>query len=215
MTETRSGAAQIAPLRNEHVNAAADVLAESFADDPAYARVLPDPARRRPALRAFMAAPVRDALPFGTASVAVAGDEVVGAAVWLPPGVYPWSLARKLRAAPAFLSVAGIAPRSLPGLVRLGANVERAFPDEPVWYLEVVGVRPTAQRGGIGTRLLERGLARADADGRPCYLETPRQDNVRFYERLGFRVEREGVAFVPDGPTHWIMTRPAGAPARR
>jgi ribosomal protein S18 acetylase RimI-like enzyme len=92
--------------------------------------------------------------------------------------------------------------------VRLGANVERAFPDDPVWYLEVVSVRPGAQRRGIGTRLLEPGLARGDANRLPCYPETPRPENIPFYERLGFRVEGEGVELLPGGPTHWTMTRP-------
>jgi ribosomal protein S18 acetylase RimI-like enzyme len=206
-------AVRILPLSDEHVRPAADTLAAGLTDDPAYSHVLPDADRRVRALRAFLATPVRDALPFETASVALVDSEVIGAAVWLPPGGYPWSLARKLRAVPAFLSVLLLAPRSLPALMRLGANVERAFPDDPVWYLEVVGVRPGAQHRGIGTRLLEPGLARADADGLPCYLETPRPENIPFYERLGFRVEREGVELLPGGPTHWTMRRPP-APER-
>jgi GNAT superfamily N-acetyltransferase len=187
---------------------AADALAASFGDDPAYAHLIPDPQRRQRALRSFLATPVRDAVPFGTASVGVTGGDAVGAAVWLPPGAYPWSFGRKLRAMRAFMSILFAAPRSLPGLMRLGANVERAFPDDPVWYLEVVGVRPGMQRRGIGSRLLQPGIAQADADGIPCYLETPRPENLPFYERLGFSVEREGVQLLPDGPTHWTMIRP-------
>jgi GNAT superfamily N-acetyltransferase len=203
---------RILPLRAEYVRPAANALAASLADDPANSYALPDPDRRERALRSFLSAPVRDALPFNTASVAVAGTEVIGAAVWLPPRAYPWSLTRKLRAARAFLPVLLAAPRSLPALMRLGANVERAFPDAPVWYLEVVGIRPGAQRRGIGTRLLQPGLARADADRLPCYLETPRPENIPFYERLGFRVEREGIELLPGGPTHWTMAR---KPARK
>ncbi len=42
----------------------------------------------------------------------------------------------------------------------------------------------------------------------PSYLETARPDSVSFYARLGFRVEREGVRLLPEGPTHWTMRRP-------
>ena len=92
----------------------------------------------------------------------------------------------------------------------LGANADDAFPAErDVWYLEVVGVHPDEQGAGIGSRLVGTGLERADATGAASYLETPSAANVRFYERLGFEVERDGVELLPGGPTHWLMRRPA------
>ena len=198
----------IAPLGRERVEDCARILADSFADDPVYGHLIPDPRRRRQALRAFLAMPVRDALAFDTAWVALYESDVVGVAVWLPPGAFPWSTWRKLRVAPGFLTVLRAAPRALPGLMALGGAIDRLFPQDPVWYLEVVGVHPDAQGRGIGTHLLEPGLARADEEGLPCYLETPHPDNVRFYERLGFQLERAGVPLVSGGPTHWTMRRP-------
>lgn len=70
---------------------------------------------------------------------------------------------------------------------------------------------PEAQGQGVGRRLLAPTLARADRDGAACYLETQRPETVRFYERLGFALEREGVPLLPGGPTHRTMRRP---PAR-
>ncbi len=43
--------------------------------------------------------------------------------------------------------------------------------------------------------------------------ERRRPANLRFYERHGFRVEREVVALLGDRPTHWTMIRPAGSSA--
>jgi hypothetical protein len=68
-------------LGDTHVPPTADVLAAGFVDDPAYTYAIPDPDRRGGALPSFLAAPVPDALPFGTASVAVADREVVGAVI--------------------------------------------------------------------------------------------------------------------------------------
>jgi GNAT superfamily N-acetyltransferase len=63
-------------------------------------------------------------------------------------------------------------------------------PSEPHVTLGVLGVDPAHQRRGIGGALLERWLADCDAaDGaRPpgVYLETDREENLRFYGRRGF-----------------------------
>jgi GNAT superfamily N-acetyltransferase len=195
----------LAPRR---VGEAADVLAASFAGDPVYARVFPHPDRRGLALREFMAVALRDAVRNGYVDIVEAEHGLVGAAAWLPPGANPWTVGRRLRAAPGFFRLLWIAPRSMRALMRLGANTDDAFPVErDVWYLEVVGVHPDQQGSGIGSRLVGAGLERADATGAASYLETPSAANVSFYERLGFEVERDGVALLPGGPTHWLMRR--------
>lgn len=51
-------------------------------------------------------------------------------------------------------------------------------------------------------------LARADAAGLPCYLETLSERNLPFYERYGFQVTFSGE--VPEGgPMAWAMVRPS------
>jgi ribosomal protein S18 acetylase RimI-like enzyme len=62
---------------------------------------------------------------------------------------------------------------------------------QPHWYLWALGVQPEAQGQGIGGDLLQYGLAQADGDGLPCYLETQTERNIAFYERFGFRVADE------------------------
>ena len=210
--EIDRSSALIAPLRRGHVRAVGEVFAASHAEYPSFRHLVPEPAARAAVLRALLADVARDALPFGAASVALVDSEVLGAALWLPPGRFPWSPARKARAVPAFLAVLRAAPRSFLPLMRFGANAERRHPREPHWYLQALGVKPTAQGLGLGTRLLEPVLARADREGLPCYLETARQENVGFYERLGFRVEHEALPLVPGGPTHWALRRPPVVP---
>lgn len=196
-------------LRRGHVREAAEVLAESHQDYPSFRHLFSDPDRRRRALRAFFRGVVRDAWRLGASHVAAgAGGALLGVAVWLPPGSCPWSALRKLRAAPALLRVALVAPGSASDFARTGANAERAHPAEPHWYLEVLGVRPEAQGHGVGTQLLGLGLARAERAGLPCYLETARRQNVGYYARFGFQVVDDALALVPNGPTHWAMWRP-------
>jgi hypothetical protein len=49
-------------------------------------------------------------------------------------------------------------------------------------------------------------LARADAAGVPCYLETAKERNVAFYRAHGFDVLVEDT--IPNAFRYWTMRRP-------
>ena len=199
---------EIGPLDRNRLGEVGAVFAASHGRYPTFAHVFPDPARRAKALRAFFTATVRDALAAGRVDAAVTGGRLLGVAVWLPPGAFPWSAGRQLRAAPAMLRVLAAAPAAFPRFMRLGANAARLHPRDPHWNLETMGIVPDAQGRGVGTRLLAPGLARADQDGLACYLTTARRENLRFYGRLGFEVEHDALQLAPGGPTSWGMRRP-------
>lgn len=190
--------------------AAATALAASHADYPSFRRVFPRPSRRGRALQPFFAATVRDAVRFGVVRAAWRGPEVLAVAVWLPPGAFPWTAWRKLRAMPYFLRVLAADPRNFPKFVRLGANAERVHPADRHWYLVVAGVRPEAQRQGLGSKLMRHELDVADSDGVPVYLETADRANVPYYERFGFAVIDQALELVPGGPAYVAMRRPVG-----
>ena len=192
--------------RRQH-RAAADAMAAGHAQYPSFRHVFPDERRRVRALRAFFAATVRDAIPFGSVLAVTDGSRVQAAAVWLPPGAFPWSLARKLAATPTLAGVAVADPRAFPTFLRYGENVERAHPAEAHWYLEALSVRPECQRRGLGSRLVEPILERADAEGAPCYLETSDPANIAFYRRFGFSVVDPPLVVIPDGPPLTAMWR--------
>ena len=85
--------------------------------------------------------------------------------------------------------------------------IEERLPDEPVWFLDHVGVAPEVQGRGLGRRLIEHGIAMAQAEGLGAFLETAVPKNVPFYEELGFHVTTDGD--VPgNGPHIWFMYRP-------
>ena len=200
-------AVEIVPLGRERLGEVGAVFAASHGRYPTFAHVFPDPGQRARALRVFFTATVRDALAAGRVEAAVAGGRLLGVAVWLPPGAFPWSAGRQLRAAPAMLRVLAAAPRRFPAFARLGANAARLHPRDRHWNLETMGIVPDAQGRGVGTRLLAPGLDRADRDGLACYLTTARRENLRFYGRLGFQVEHDALHLAPDGPTSWGMRR--------
>ncbi|MFE9142378.1 GNAT family N-acetyltransferase [Streptomyces tubercidicus] len=79
-------------------------------------------------------------------------------------------------------------------------------PQEPLWYLAVLGADPAAQGQGHGAALLRSGLAKADAMGMPVGLESSKRSNLAFYEHFGFTVRQE-VQLPGGGPTLWVMRR--------
>ncbi|MFF4096481.1 GNAT family N-acetyltransferase [Streptomyces sp. NPDC001834] len=79
-------------------------------------------------------------------------------------------------------------------------------PQEPAWFLNTVAVSPEAQGKGLGSEVLVPGIEEAGHAGYPAFLETSSERNVRFYERLGFRVT--AAVTLPDGgPTHGACAR--------
>ena len=189
---------------------AARTLAASHAEYPSFVRVFPNPARRSRALRPFFVATIRDAIRFGVVRAASEGSQILGVAVWMPPGAFPWSGRRKLRAMPYLLRVLAADPRRFLMFMRYGANAERAHPADRHWYLVVAGVRPEVQRQGLGSQLMQHELDAADRDRVPVYLETADRANVAYYARFGFTVVNDALQLVPGGPAHVAMRRPAG-----
>ncbi len=188
------------PLRSSDVPAAAEVIADAFADDPFWAWLFPG-ADRALIVRSWIRQLHVAYMPKGHSYV---NDDVTGAALWAPPGKWRLSRRQELRLAPSYLRLLG--PQRMRTASRAFAVIEGGHPDESHWYLSVLGVTPSSQRSGVGRSLIEPMLTRADADGLPASLETFKPDNVPYYERFGFEVTKEDD--IPGGGPHmWAMVR--------
>lgn len=66
---------------------------------------------------------------------------------------------------------------------------------EQHWHLGPIGVLPSHQGRGIGSALMQRFCKEVDACSAKAYLETDLDDNVRFYEKFGFKLISESIIF--------------------
>ncbi len=194
-----------ASLPPERSAEAAGVLARAFLNDPFYRYVMPDPDGRPERIGWWMACLVRYGLRYGVIEVDCA--PAAGAAIWLPPSQ---PMIDPLRMGSAGLVLAPFrlgltAFRRLLEVDRVWDGLHRREP-RPHWYLLAIGVDPDRQGQGIGGGLLRSGLARADAAGLPCYLETMTDRDVAFYRKHGFTVVAEGR--IGNGSPFWTMRRP-------
>ncbi len=171
-----------APIRLDarQVKAASELLGRAFMKDPMWEYLAPGLARRARVLPPSFGITVRYSLRYGEVYTTPALDAPL-----------ELGLMGLLRYTAVENYTGEIHKRTLPGRH---------------WYLWVIGVEPARQGQGIGAMLIQPVLARADAGGLPCYLETMNEANVPFYQKHGFKVVSEGE--IPRrGLRVWAMLR--------
>jgi GNAT superfamily N-acetyltransferase len=201
----RGGNFEIVVLAPAHRATAARALSAALIDDPLWRALGPrSRLHRRAVLDLVHRAALLRALRWGGPSyVALRDGAPVGAAATFDAGGWPppaWSTLLDL---PALL-LAG--PRHVWRAMRVDGVLKRAHPRGRQVYLQLLGVRPEAQRGGVGSALLERVLERARERSLPVYLETMNPANPQFYAGHGFAIVGERT--LARGVTAWLMRWP-------
>jgi ribosomal protein S18 acetylase RimI-like enzyme len=123
-----------------------------------------------------------------------------GAALWLPPGARVNETLIEKR----FLETGS--PAHLIDFLSTSEKMDRCHPNEPHWYLPLIGVEPKAQGLEIGGALMRHGLIRCDEEKRQAYLESSNPLNIPFYLSYGFNV-MEAIQ-IGDCPPVTPMLRP-------
>lgn len=179
------------------VGALRRVLVAAFMDDPVMVWFDPEPHARERRLTRLFAHVLEKHIPRGTIWT---NAEQSAAAVWVAPGT-------PVTAADVRFYLRLYRDRLLRGLF-WALFVEARRPRFPHWLLLYLGVAPGRQGRGLGGALLEAGLERAAAEGRPAYLVASSPGSRRLYERCGFRVLRE--VRLTRGPAVWPMLWQSG-----
>jgi ribosomal protein S18 acetylase RimI-like enzyme len=181
------------------------VLMLAFATDPPMRYIFARPADYAAGFRRFANVTGGPSLAAGAAYLA---DDGAAAALWLPPGIHA-DIDAIVPIVQAFAPPERLTVLTRVGeaLARVGEELRAVHAGAPHWYLSMIGVDPVRQGRGLGSALLEAGLARCDAEGAMAYLESSNPKNVPLYERYGFEVL--GVIEPEDFPPLTPMLRPA------
>ena len=154
-----------------------DTLTLAFYADPATRWLFPDDDQYLVQFPRFARALGGAAIGRRTAWLA---DDHAGAALWLPPDAHPDD------AALLALVEEGVAPRERSDALSVFEAMAQYHPDQPHWYLPLIGVKPLSRRLGLGGALLRAALAECDAAHLPAYLEATNPRNRALYARHGF-----------------------------
>lgn len=197
----------VRPARKSDIGALAGVLGRAFYDDPVSTWMLPDDKSRAAGLAAYFGAATRHHhLAGGGVEAACDGPVIGAAALWDPPGRWRESRYAQFRMLPALIRAFGPRVSALSTGRTLADLLSAAHPEEPHWYLAVIGSDPTVRGRGFGQAVMRSRLDRCDAEHCPAYLESSKFDNVPYYQRFGFAVTGE-ITLPGGGPTLWQMWR--------
>jgi ribosomal protein S18 acetylase RimI-like enzyme len=185
----------------DDVPALAAALARAFDGDPPMQWFLPDARTRVDRARALFDVMLNRV--HMERDWCYTTDDVVGGALWVPPGNWRLGIVQQLALLPGMLRVFG---RGLARAQRGLAVMEDGHPREPHWYLDSLGVVPECQGRGIGSALMAPVLARCDAERMPAYLNAGSARSRELYRRHGFEVTEE-FRLPDEGPPLWRMWR--------
>jgi GNAT superfamily N-acetyltransferase len=207
----------VRPLTPDLFASAAELLAESFFDNPAHIYICPDSRTRLTQLE-WMLGGNLELQDLRTSFCLAEGSTAQAMGFWTRSGRPGVGLLRMLRggllAAPLRLGWAGVR-RMFEVTGEVERHLGQALAGRPYWYLNNMVVRKHLRGTGVGSRLLREqlGVVSELEPGFAIALATQRPENVTFYQQLGFQtVWSEMVGSGPGAFRNWIMVySPAAA----
>ncbi|MFE7169879.1 GNAT family N-acetyltransferase [Streptomyces sp. NPDC057616] len=184
------------------VDAIVDTLTTAFFRDPLWGPAFPDEQRRAVQAAAMWRQCVTSALRYPWTLVT---PGVEAAAVWIPPGGTELTPQEEDGLGALLTTAAG--PDVAKSILEIYDQLDAAHPDEPCFYLSLLGVHDDHRGKGLGMGLLAECLARVDALGAPAYLESSNPANIDRYQSVGF-APRDTIT-IATGHVVTTMWRPA------
>ena len=173
-----------------------DTLVLAFSADPAARWLYSDPHQYLIHFPTFVRTFAGKAFEQGSAYYV---ENYTGAALWLAPDVHPDEDALSV------LLKHTIAERDREEAFAVFEQMDNYHPNEPHWYLPLIGVDPSQQRKGCGSALMQHALMSCDRDKKLAYLESTSATSITLYKRQGF--ELLGIIQVGVSPPIFPMIR--------
>ncbi len=189
---------------------AGQAMADAFVDDPIWRKLFEGQSELDRKYQAFFETPVRHCLKYGRVYANSAGIE--GLIAYVPGKFSDMTFWRMLRsgALGCGMRMGMEAGRKMADLRVLSGHRAEHTAGRSYLYLLLLGVKTAHQGKGIGGSLLRALIAEADEEDCAIYLETETEQNVRLYERFGFKTVKK-ITLEKLGLPMWEMMRESHA----
>jgi GNAT superfamily N-acetyltransferase len=192
-------------LTPQDLDCAASLITAAFFDNPAHIYIFPESRNRLKALQWMLGANLKLNLNpqknIGQSFALIELNQPPGKrqikamGFWNPPNADSVSFLSQVRAGLLTMPFR-FGWGSLPNLfevVKANAMAKKqALNSTPAWYLNNMVVASELRGQGVGTKVLAEQLQQVvKPSGFPAILDTQREINVKFYQRLGFKVASE------------------------
>lgn len=193
----------------DDLDAVTAVMATAFRADPVWGPYsFPDDGVRVEQLARFWRPQLRAAMRFPWTLVTASCE---AAAVWIPPGEPEMTPAQERDL--VALTKRMLGPAQTRVVFDVFRRLEDAHPEQPHYYLSLLGTHEDHRGQGLGMALLAATLDAVDRQRLPAYLESTNPDNDARYGRLGFRPV--GAVELENGQRITTMWRAAAGSAGR
>lgn len=171
-------------LSSKDFSKACIVLGEAFREDPIWAAILKDEPEK---FSIVFEVPLKHSLKYG--KVYCSSTNLEGIAAWLPSDNVNMNFFQLIRSGALFsaLKLGNIIGKKIRDVFRMIIEDRDSNMKGPYIYLYAIGVSPEHQGKGIGSSLINKMIDSLPPE-LPIYLETESEQNVKLYEKLGFRV---------------------------
>lgn len=174
-------------LTSKDLLQASDILGKAFMDDPIWIEILKDELEK---FSIVFEVPLKHTLKYG--KIYGYSSNLEGIAAWLPSHNVNMNFFQFIWSG-AFRSALKLGKK-------IGKRIQEVFKTitedrelnmkVPYIYLYVIGVLPEHQGKGVGSSLINAMLNTLPPEI-PLYLETETEQNIKFYEKLGFKIMKE------------------------
>jgi len=198
-------------LQKTDIPRATLVLMDAFQNDPIWTKIFKDQDDRERKKSGFFEMPVRHCMRYG--EVYAPSEKLEGVMAWVP-GTYAdmtfWRIVMSgsLRAAQKMGSQLA---KSMEPIFTTMTNDRKSYMQGQTYiYLLIIGVALQNQGKGFGGQMLNALIHKSEMENIPIYLETETEENVKLYEKYGFKVFKKITLPILDLPM-WEMKREPNA----
>jgi ribosomal protein S18 acetylase RimI-like enzyme len=190
---------KILPMQPKEVDEAAFVLSKAFINTPYTGKILGGNTERHRRMLQLGFKNMIAKKP-GDSVVAKDGNEIVGVMRMVKWPDCQNSIPKGMETIPLLIVARKVLRRLQEARKVWGVH----DPKKPHWHVDPIGILPGRQGQGIGSKLMKYYCERVDSQDMPAYHETDQMQNVRFYEKHGYKIIETEPIF---GITNWFLWR--------
>ncbi len=174
-------------LKRRDIRRGSTVFADAFQQDPVWQKILNNVDEQR--VHLLFESAVRYGLRYG--NIYGSSENLEGIAVWVSEKYADFSILRGILSGSAIPTMK-LGMKKLLSMQKIFEPFEthrrEYMKDKPYIYLVIIGIASEFQRRGFGRKLIDAVIKDSKNSGKPIYLETATEDNVKMYEHFGFEV---------------------------
>lgn len=194
-------------VQKNEIRKASIILADAFQRDPLWNKIFENEITKSEKYPLVSELLLRYCFKYG--EIFASSENFEGIMAWTPGKLSymkMWRLIRSQAIFPFMKLGSNVGRRISLAFIPMETDRKKHMRQNSFIYLHIIGVSTKSQGKGHGGKLLQELNEMSDQAGIPIYLETETENNVRLYEKFGFKTLDQRILPVVNLPV-WEMKR--------